>query len=849
MNNRTSRLYSSVSMAAVMALTVGAVNPANAQDSEDLEEIVVTGIRGGLKQALNVKRNATAQVDAISAEDIGKFPDKNVAESLQRIPGVTIQRSFGEGSDVSIRGAGAGFTKTSLNGQNVASTGWFVFEPARRSFNYTLLPSELVGDIEVYKSSQADLVEGGVGGTVIINTRKPLDLDSMTMYGSAELARTDDSSTTDPQVSGMFSWKNDEETFGVLVSGVYQRRQLQRQGSEAFWEWGAGPVAFQQDRKRRALTAAIQFTPNESTDVVVNLVDMEMGADNVNSAFWLTMNNCSWCANPGPSSETRLGTYVEGQLNVGVTELRPRQATMKSRVYDIDVTHEGDGYTVEFQAGHTEASGGTDLELLLGGSNNADLTAYSYDYTGDTLEWDLGGFDIANFDAGALNHALGESFNKTPKTDQETYIQSDVTYDVEYGAINSIKAGVRYSDHNTVSRRFVFDVDPAYSASFTGVQDGLLDVGYRNMQMPFYDMDSVFAAAKNAIIGETEDLGAYSQIDEKNLSLYAMANFEGDSFRGNVGVRWVSTDATSTYYLDGVRGQAEASYNKLLPSFNIAFDAAEDVVVRASASRVITRPQYVDMYVNPNVTGTNDSLPDNQFWIVGNVGLKPFTSDQIDFAVEWYFDEGSILSGGLFYKKVKNFVTNTSYQASSADIPFNLPDADEAAAGWTVQELGNGGSASIKGLEVQYQQDFGNGFGLLANYTYTDSDVGSDQFTDANKVLTDSSKHSYNVSTYFENDVMNARLSYNWRSQYMLREVGAYGNRLHDDFGSLDLSASYFYDDNITLKLDINNLLKEDSLQYGNNRNASPGSGFINDFPLYQYEGARRVTLGVSFKY
>lgn len=841
------RLYQSVSTAALIAMAAGGLTP-SVVAQEEIEEVVVTGIRGGLKAALDMKRSAAAQVDAISAEDIGKFPDKNVAESLQRIPGVTIQRAFGEGSDVSIRGAGAGFTKTSLNGQNVASTGWFVFEPARRSFNYTLLPSELVGDIEVYKSSQADLDEGGVGGTVVINTRRPLDMDSFAIHGSLEGTHTDDSGEIGPQASALVSWKSEDDKFGVLVSGVYQERELQRQGTEAFWEWGAGPVAFQQDRERRAITAAVQYQPNDNLDLVFNFVDMQMEADNTNYALWLTQGNCSWCGVDVPESDKISDTPAAGPLNVAFAQLRPREATMKSRVYDLDLEYAGDGYVFDFQIGRTEASGGTDFEMVLDDAVAQALPGSTYDFlSGDRHTWNLVDFDPSTYTPG-FNMGTGPNFNKTPKEDNESYVQADIEYDVDYGAVNAIKFGAKFADHNTKSRRFEFTQSSSFVNGIAGTVTGTIDAS-EGFEIPEYNIDEIKDWAKASITGEVEDLGAYSEIDEKNFAAYAMANFEGDGFRGNVGVRWVHTDATSTYFLEGAWQESDASYSEFLPSINVVIDAAEDVLLRASASRVLTRPNYVDMYVNPNVTGTQDDLPNNQFWIVGNVGLKPFVSNQLDLAVEWYFDEGSLLSAGLFFKDVKNFVTNDSYSASASEIPFNALNPDEAAAGWTVQELNNGGSATIKGLELQYQQDFGNGFGAIVNYTLTDSDVGADQFSDANTVVTDSSKHAFNVSGYFENDQFNARLSYNWRSEYMLREVGAYGNRLHEDFGSLDFSGTYFVNDNLTLNLDINNILPQDSVQVGNNQVPSPNSGFADGFPLYRYETARTITFGVSFKY
>jgi iron complex outermembrane recepter protein len=149
-----------------------------------LETVIVTGIRGALEQSLNVKRNAGSHIDVISAEDIGKMPDKNVADSLARIPGVNISSAsaneggFDENDRVSMRGTNPSLTQTLINGHNVASGDWFVLNQTGlvgRSVSYSLLPSELVQRVEVHKSAQAYLVEGGVAGSVDIITRKPLD--------------------------------------------------------------------------------------------------------------------------------------------------------------------------------------------------------------------------------------------------------------------------------------------------------------------------------------------------------------------------------------------------------------------------------------------------------------------------------------------------------------------------------------------------------------------------------------------------------------------------------------------------------------------------------------------------
>lgn len=177
---------------AVAVVLMGVMASGHAQQiaaPAEMNAVTVTGIRASLQSAVNVnvKRNASSIVDAVSAEDVGKLPDTDVGESLGRIPGVSVGRAFGQGASVSVRGTDPQMTYTTLNGQTVASTGWYDQQSMDRSFNYSLLPSELIGGMEVYKSSQADLTEGGIGGTVIVKTRKPLDMAAGTAFLGGKL--------------------------------------------------------------------------------------------------------------------------------------------------------------------------------------------------------------------------------------------------------------------------------------------------------------------------------------------------------------------------------------------------------------------------------------------------------------------------------------------------------------------------------------------------------------------------------------------------------------------------------------------------------------------------------------
>ncbi|MDT8758306.1 TonB-dependent receptor [Sphingomonas psychrotolerans] len=198
------------------------------------DDIVVTGYRASIEESLSQKREANAFVDVITAEDVGKFPDKNVADALQRVPGVSISRDGGEGSRVSIRGLSSDLTLTELNGNFIASAD----DNPSRSFNYLLLPANLIGSVEVFKSSEARLDEGGVGGVIINHTRKPFDLKPWSGTISAEGTYSDVTKKVEPQLSGLLSWHNEDKTFGVLLAATYQDRTNRSLGANTeSWQW------------------------------------------------------------------------------------------------------------------------------------------------------------------------------------------------------------------------------------------------------------------------------------------------------------------------------------------------------------------------------------------------------------------------------------------------------------------------------------------------------------------------------------------------------------------------------------------------------------------------------------
>ena len=187
---------------------------------DDAGDIIVTGFRQSLEAALNVKRDSITAVDAIVAEDIAKFPDQNLAESLQRIPGISIQRDGGEGRAITVRGLGAQFTRVRVNGLETVATSTDGASANRdRAFDFNVFASELFNSIVVHKTAEASLDEGSLGAVVDLNTGNPLaGRAGFTGAFSAQASYNDLSDTVGPRIAALASWRNDEGTFGASIS-------------------------------------------------------------------------------------------------------------------------------------------------------------------------------------------------------------------------------------------------------------------------------------------------------------------------------------------------------------------------------------------------------------------------------------------------------------------------------------------------------------------------------------------------------------------------------------------------------------------------------------------------------
>ncbi|MBV7314171.1 TonB-dependent receptor [Shewanella sp. NIFS-20-20] len=860
-------LSGAVSMGAIAAEADTKTNTADA----DIETIEVTGIRASQQASLNTKRFSDAVVDAITAEDIGQFPDGDIGESLARIPGITVNRQFGQGQQVSIRGASNQLTRTLLNGHTVASTGWYDQQAIDRSFNYSLLPPEAIGSIEVYKSSQADLPEGGIGGTVIVNTRKPLDIKANTGFLSVKGDYGTVSEATDPELSGLYSWANDDETFGIMGSASFSKTEYQRNGIESLLGWGEiVPTTFQQERERQAYNVAMQYRPTDNLEFGLNILSLQLDANNANTSIFLfpTQQGVNTCNSVNAAG---VCTSVEhtGEGAFAWAQTWARKASMTSDTYTFDINYEGNGYTLDGLVGTTKSDGGTDLTANYGNSigQPGDFKG-TYDATGDKININIANNSFGPEDFNGAIGPAGWSLKKQPNSDEETYAQFNLTVPVDFGAINSIKTGVRYADHTVTQTTEAAITTDASIAAATGTAadyySGTISSG-AGFTLPKPNYDAMINGANAAITGFQLDKSGYGTLDEKNLALYVMANFEADGLRGNFGLRYISSDVQSDYYALGADGKFannlstdKHDYSDVLPSINLAFDVAPDVILRASAAQVISRPNYADLFATSTLPGFNDGTPGNEVVNQGSVSLNPFKATQADLGLEWYFSADGLVAATYFIKDVSSF--SSTRQVLNQQIGINdndLIDAGGSSCGvgiydcWTVSERYNANGGKIDGIELQIQDSFDNGLGYAANYTYADAGSPAENYPDLVGVFSDSSKHTVNLVGFYEMDDFAARLAYNWRSEYMIRELpGFYGNRMHQDYGQLDLSANYNVTDYLTIVFEAVNITEEDSIQKGvSPLNAEVNPEFMADYPVWSFDGEARYKLGVTISF
>ncbi len=866
---------------------VQAAAPSGDAATGELQEVVVTGIRASLAASLEQKRDTTSVVEVITAEDIGKMPDKNIADSLKRVPGVTISSAgaseggFDENDRVSLRGTGPSLTQTLINGHNVASGDWFVLNQVTtvgRSVSYTLLPSELVSKVVVKKSSEASLVEGGVAGTVDIITRKPLDATQpLSFEVSAGAVYSDLPSKTDPQFSALANWKNAESTFGVLVQGFYEKRDLRRDGVELLgydtikqqpvgspqvpadlvgvqYPTDIGAAYFTQQRKRYGGLIDVQLRPNDAVSLDLSGFYSKLEAPNYNRNYllWNTHYiNFGAGQLPDPGYKVVNNTLTQATFSgvpgtlYGVYDQISRpdeEATTYFVNLDANFrlsdrlslfaqggTSTGHGKTPTQDVSETDPGTGQGTQWSLNGTHSAPNFGFLGNYDNTTPF--PGGVPVSfNWIFGAQNVDV---------VDEETWIKLDATFQTpDSGTWKDLTFGVRQTWHSHSSDNAIAQgpagtnfSDPTgnYPTTWSNYPSDFNSFGGNIPGGIWYWTPEQLAAYNGpGLVNRDPVTREYYQylfaLSERDSAAYVQADFKGERWAANVGLRYVYTDDVSTTYTQAtdplhpppnailtsafgpfVGIPVHHTYNDFLPSANLKYDLTPNLVGRVAIAETMTRADYSALAGFTNLTPPG-AIPGTGSGSGSNPNLKPIRSTNYDAGLEWYFQPKALLAATLFYMDLRNYIgygSETLTYRTFGAAPDYPPEGIDVPYLLTVPINAKGRAT---GVELAYQQTFFDHWGIDANYTYTDGKQTSGvDPTSHDDRLVGTSKSVYNVGGFFENQHFSARVSYNYRSSFYsgLDRSTAFSQA---SLGTLAASLAYIFNDNWSLNLDGQNL-------------------------------------------
>lgn len=892
---------------AVAIALLGMTGVAFAADEKPAEEIQVVGIRAAKQQAINVKKKADSRVEVISAEDIGKMPDKNVADSLARVPGVTISSAsgteggFDENDRVSMRGTSPSLTQTLLNGHNVSSGDWFVLSQSGsvgRSVSFSLLPSSLVSQVVVRKSPEASLVEGGVTGSIDIITRRPFDFKkSFTAEASVGVVYADLPGETDPQLAGLVSWQNDAKTFGILVQAFSETRSLRREGQEILGYTALGPTnsivkaipglngvlvpnligatLFEQERKRQGGVIDAQFKVSSDITLGFNAYTSKLEAANYNRNYMMWGERIAQNAQQIPTSYTvKDGVMTSatwpGQKGVfyGVYDLISRpdaEATSNYWVFDGKFRI-NDALTLKGQFGSSEGHGKTPsqdiAEFLLDGSG----ANYQLNGTGSGANWSFPGVNPSSSKGWGYDWSFGNGTIDIKDTDK--WGQLDGEYQLAYGALSGLKFGLRYAEHEKGNEGPITNQRPGacgntlaspctltgiktageyFNATAPGATYGGINTfgGNAPSDVWYYTADQMKTLANNFLYRPTDGSRQYwlaeYALKEKSTAAYLQANFEGEGWSANAGVRVVKTEEsitnnvpwpatapgaiTTSLFGPFIRKTTDTSFTDVLPSANLKFDLRKNLTARVAISRTLARPDFGAL------AGSFDLSPPGSPAEVGggtagNPQLKPIVSTNFDFSLEYYFAPRSLASASFFLMDLKDYVGFGSKKITSLTqfTDKNTKRDFFADAVYDVTVPVNTG-ATVHGVELAYEAPLFGNFGINANYTY------SKGREDGGKPLNGNSKNVWNLGGYYEDDMFNARLQYTFRSAFYsgIDRSNAY---TQDDVGTLSGSLGLKVNDMLSFTFDAQNL-NNPTLKYYSVTESAPRAFYKNGRQYY----------------
>lgn len=868
-------------------------------DANTLDTVVVTGIRKGIQDAIDTKKNQSTISEAVSSEDIGKLPDQSIADSIARLPGLTAQRFGGRPQEINIRGFAGNFSTTLLNGTEQVSLG------NNRGVEFDQYPSELTSEVVVHKTTEADMVNQGLSGTVDIHTVRPLAFDKRVVAVSARASQNREAGIDSNGDRFSFSYIDQfkDRTIGLALGYAYLDNPTQgRQEHSWGYDGNGAPTGSelwaQKDRnKRGGFMGTLEWKPTDSFHSVLDVFYSKFNKDTNRNGLQFNM------ASTGTSFSAD-GTATAGTANITQAVVRNDYDAQHDKLFSLNWNNKlqiNDHWSVTANLS-TSSAKRKERVLETYAARNASDTA-SFALNGDGYyDFDFGTdySDPANFmmrdpggwgwdydpararaQAGYLKDFTVKDTLSSFRLDFERSFDSGFISAIDFGGNITERRKSRASVENTLCITQACDIgaNVAVPVPTSGYGYSINDFGY-------FGLDSLISLDPQALVNggfyylipkENKDITNKDwTINERVGTLYVQAKIDTNlgsavTLKGNVGVQAVNADQQSSGYRTsqgyplGNPITEGTNYTDWLPSMNLIFGLPADQYVRFGAGRQMARPRMDDMRASDNVyVSQYDSGPcasgvSAPCWVrsSGNPELKPTVADFYDLSYEKYFGENKgYVSVAYFYKNLKTYIYNVAepFDVATLGIPPQpawdplVPASTQAL--WTHPTNGQGGS--IKGLELAVSVPFGmfwsplEGFGFQGSYSDTKSAIhpNGPGTTDP---LPGLSKYVSNATLYFERWGFSARVSRRTRSTFV-GEFEGFGGDLerHALAGEkvVDAQVGYSFQDgplkNLSLTFQVNNLTNEPSRQ--------TVVGYPDRFSDY-FEYGRTYMLGASYKF
>ena len=853
-----------------------AINIILASQSTELNEVQITAYTiGGQARALNTQKNKTNITNIVSTDQIGKFPDANIGDAVKRIPGITMQVDQGEARNIIVRGLSPQLNSVTLNGSRIPSA-----EGDNRNVQMDLIPSDMIQTIEVNKAVTPDMDADALGGSVNLITRtSPQGFRLSATAGSGVNYITDKRIINGSLLLGDRS-KNGK--FGWMLSASFNDNDFGSDNVEAEWEdefeynanddednleeVDVNPYAnvfeireYLVQRIRRSFSANLDYKFNDNNNIYFKSI--YNWRDDRENRFRLEHEILDG-EDIGPGDFTVDGSgnltsfpvEAKRQSKGGINNNRNKNRRLEDqRMFNFSLggEHLANTLQIDWMASFAKAS-----EERLNERYLEYESEYAINFNNDS-EFPL--YTPVSATSAAYNDfefgELTEENQYTEEEDLNVFVNFQLPLNMFNNEDGFLKFGVRSRFKNKNRNNDFMEYSPESS-----VFDFLGTVPTRNYS------DSDFLAGGQYQVGtfatqefigslnlndpsqfESEDvpdeyLRANFDVEENVFAGYVMANQKiSNKLSALFGVRVETTKITATGNQiedeENVIGQIteESSYTNVLPGIHFKYDLTDTTILRFAWTNTLARPNYVDLVPTLDVV-----LGDEEIF-VGNAELDPTTSMNFDIMAEHYFSNVGIISGGVFYKKINDFIY--TFQTETTDDSFG-----NGTTGFDVFQPLNGDDASVLGFEFAFQRKldflpgFAKNFSIYLNYTHLTSDANGirnedgDERTDLD--LPNTAPNMFNASLGYANKRLSIRLSSNFSDAYV-DEIGgrAFEDRYYDEQFFLDFNASFAFNKGLSVYLDLNNITDQPLRFY---------QGVKNRTMQREYYG-RRLTFGLKY--